>query len=583
MVETKPWDSAHQVNVTSPAFLQPLHEEWRDIKLDPQRKKTYDAQAEVEMPKDTPKAHRKGQRSAAIAPPQTAAPVLPAPANDSQKFVPIEATGRYDVDGASVLSRLPLSFADARHLKSVAPPVSTQAISLCLSKSSNDGKSYKAIASDFVSLANSYAGNAGGVAPSAPREPRWTPTPPRAETARPALEKMLVEFVKKSLGAWKMREMNFAKVLLRCTGMGTQRWLEAVSANDSAGQVPLRVNFFECKPAGEEDAANDLPALVYVLEDFVPSKSRLPCARGCPQVGRVRHYTHWDVAALLLGDWAAKPLKTEQPITVTLAKFHYEETTGRFLVTGLDSAVPSVARVFTPAAKKRAAGHFAGAGAAGVDDVDWDHGVLPPRPRPATQPQAPTTCPRMLGPPPGLSEEALQGLIHGGPSDYGILSAGEEGDRELAGSDSESSLTDDPEEGDGAGPSTPSGPSSSGTSCAATDAQRREAAHAICEVCAPQQLEGMRERWPRFALDDRWEVNDGTRVLGNIRPVDGVLLKTSCRLHGSACTPMFIRFSTRFEHAQCLAVRWLIFGTTCDAASHKEARLSFLRRWNGHL
>ena len=139
---------------------------------------------------------------------------------------------------------------------------------------------------------NTYGVHQPGNSASLPSQPRWRPTPNGWFRERARIEGGLKRFLPKASAPHPMQEVGWSNLVIRCVASDFTMFLSAGSGNAAAGPVPFACHFVEC----------------FLIEENVLQMQRLPHIRpwhalpfgGPITSGMLQHYTHWDVAAVLL-------------------------------------------------------------------------------------------------------------------------------------------------------------------------------------------------------------------------------------------------------------------------------------------
>lgn len=204
-----------------------------------------------------------------------------------------------------------------------------------------------------------------------PRMPRWTPTPDGADAKRPHLESRLSTFIKAAILPLKLSQMPFADLLFKAEAGCEVFYFVGCDANPQAGVVPMRIILVQCKVKQRYAGGSFLTE--FCIRPHIHTR-RLPFGQH-NKVGMLDHYTHWDVAALLLdsGRAALRDLKI-----VFSKMLHRNQLFHQDIVSGIDTSVEPHVVDFA----EIVSGHGPGGGGGGgnVDgsaEVDWDTGVLP--------------------------------------------------------------------------------------------------------------------------------------------------------------------------------------------------------------
>ena len=93
---------------------------------------------------------------------------------------------------------------------------------------------------------------------------------------------------------------------------------------------------------------------------------------------------------------------------------------------------------------------------------------------------------------------------------------------------------------------------------------------------------------PAFRIDHRWFIlhqpeGGAERAIAKIRCIQGSSLQVSCLMHGKTAhgktCRLHIDIKGRFEEAQCVCLRWAIFGITTGVEGHMDAAALCAREW----
>ena len=262
-------------------------------------------------------------------------------------------------------------------------------------------------------------------------------------------------------------------------------------------------------------------------------------------------------------------------LRMSLAKVSFEPVLGdRFRIIGEDGSVDAMTIHFPDADS----GHAAGGGGSAREDIDWDD-VAPKRSRGSGGKSKGS----------GGDGAAHSEVVHfvedvgdvlraAGIDDhdevlrgFDIAAANSSGDE-----DSEGPLYDD-DVADEVAPPSPSslhvGGSSSSSSApplAPPPVTPDTASRVLFHV---DKLDEMERLMPEYRINYKWHVlrspfTDADRM-GVVRCIAGSPLVVSCSLHGKRCK-LHVDICGRFEHAQCVLLRWQAAASSFGHEAHAE-------------
>ena len=291
------------------------------------------------------------------------------------------------------------------------------------------------------------------------------------------------------------------------------------------------------------------------------------------QRGMLQHRSYCDLAARVLEG------RTDRlrHLKVRLARAQSELRHGdKFVVHGMAPAPPQLTVAFLEAPEidiETRAARRSG-------EVDWDHGILPPRRRLPQQrrvsPEGLAPCiedddnadgrlNRLLA----LETDALYSSESDGSDSELVV---EDGVDELSGDESEHGV----ELGD--------------DEAAAVAPAELRPGFVMQNLPHNYDLDFLMMAFPAFKLTPDWHFvrtsNDGTppQRIGRIRCIDGVSLKTTCLLpgHGTRESPFgdckcHLQVYGNFMQCQAAIVKWFIDGTAQTKERHKESSIATYR------
>ena len=575
--------AGESVRITSAKFVNELGAEWAAVQRDPERLRTYEAQAVVGRPAAN------APIGAAVVPYVRAPRVV----GDVGALLgpPVLKSGAFHAVDGRLLCMSPAEQRDATW------PCSADLLRHHFSSKHEDGvrvgPTKAVLVGEYAELHNHYAATRRAE-PNirTPPAPRWLPTPDGAVGRRKRLESELQRFVNAAANPTKMSDIPYAYLVVRCEASwgeagddSAEFWFHIASGNGQAGPVPWRANAIRL---GRIGAAAGETMLQMQRQPFVRTRRALKIG-GPVAVGMFVTASHWDIAAMLLEGGRARAPR----VVFTFSKqLNQRVGSDMFRILGCDPHLPATV-VELDSGLDSSKGGGKGSKRDGPRDdpghVDWGRDLLPAPIRDDALTGGQTRRKRAVEYSPETSPLLEGHLLHAicDAADPALALEVLPGER----SDEEGSDSDAAELAPSAGPSSSApppaapapppvaGPSSSPPSPPVTPSN-------VLEVLRDVDCLADVEARAGYFFNNAWELRrraaPSDAPLTKVRCIQGASLRADCKIHAKGdrgvCKIHLDTFG-EFEACQAAILRWGVHGVDRSYDEHIAAAMSEATHW----